>query len=61
MHAMTRSRSDRTPLFLDLGDPTHIGNKNQFSFELSSMHHDGFIELVTNEWNAIHLGNSPVE
>jgi hypothetical protein len=58
---MTVLGSDHTPLFLDSGDPAHIGNKNQFLFELSWMRQDGFTELVTNEWNAIHFGNSPVE
>jgi hypothetical protein len=35
VRAMTRTGSDHTPLFIDSGDPAHIGNKNHFSFELS--------------------------
>jgi hypothetical protein len=61
VHAMKRTGSDHTPLFIDSGEPAHIGNKNQFSFELSWMRRDGFTELITNEWNAIQFCNSPVE
>jgi hypothetical protein len=35
VHAMTRTGSGHTPLFIDSGEPAHIGYKNQFSFELS--------------------------
>jgi hypothetical protein len=58
---MKRTGSDHTPIFLDSSDLAHIGNKKQFSFELSWMCQDGFTELVTNEWNAIQFGNTPVE
>jgi hypothetical protein len=54
VYAMRRSGSNHTPLFIDSGEPAHIGN-NFFSFELSWMHRDGFTKLVTNEWNAIQL------
>jgi hypothetical protein len=57
---MTRTGSDHTPLFIDSGDLAHIGNKNHFSFELSWMRHEGFYELVTNEWNSIQFGTNPV-
>jgi len=61
VHALTRTESDHTPLLIDSGDPAHLGNKNHFSFELSWMRQDGFFEMVKNEWNAIHSGNSPTE
>jgi hypothetical protein len=61
VRAMTRTGSGHIPLFIDSGDPAHIGNKNHFSFELSWMRHEGFYELVTNEWNAIQFGTNPVE
>jgi hypothetical protein len=35
VHAMTRTGSDHTALFIDSSEPAHFGNKNQFSFELS--------------------------
>jgi hypothetical protein len=58
---MTRSGSDHTPLFIDFGEPTHLGNKNHFSFELSWICRDGFTDLVASEWNAIQVGDSPVK
>jgi hypothetical protein len=35
VHAMTRSESDHTPLFIDSCEPAHLGNRNHFLFELS--------------------------
>jgi hypothetical protein len=61
VRALTRSGSDHTPLLLDSGDPAHLGNKNNFSFELSWMRQDGFFDLVKTEWNLIQSGKNPVE
>jgi hypothetical protein len=38
--------SDHTPLLIDSGEQAHIGNKSQFSFELSWFRQDGFHDLV---------------
>jgi endonuclease/exonuclease/phosphatase family metal-dependent hydrolase len=39
VHALTRSGSDHTPLLLDQGEQAHLGNKVDFSFELSWLTH----------------------
>jgi endonuclease/exonuclease/phosphatase family metal-dependent hydrolase len=39
VHALTRSGSDHTPLLLHTGEQAHLGNKVDFSFELSSLTH----------------------
>jgi hypothetical protein len=61
VHAITRTGFDDTPLFIDSGDSSHLGNKNHFSFELSWMRQEGFYDLVVNEWNAIQFGTTPIE
>jgi hypothetical protein len=40
------SQTIYTPLILDSGEQAHLGNKTQFSFELSWLRHDGFVEIV---------------
>ena len=35
VQALSRGISDHTPLFMDSGEPNHVGNKNTFSFELA--------------------------
>jgi exonuclease III len=61
VHAQTRSGSDHTPLLLDFGSPAH-GRKNAtFSFELSWLRQEGFIEMVKNEWRSVHHASSPME
>jgi endonuclease/exonuclease/phosphatase family metal-dependent hydrolase len=35
VRALTRTGSDHTPLLIDSGEQAHIGNKSQFTFELS--------------------------
>jgi hypothetical protein len=42
VRALTRSGSDHTPLLIDSGEQTHLGNKSHFSFELSWLRQDGF-------------------
>ena len=62
VHAMTREGSDHTPLLLDSGEQAHVGTlliRGQII--LSWMRQDGFVEMVTREWNSINVGNSPVE
>jgi hypothetical protein len=54
VHALTRSGSDHTPLLLDFGSPAHGGKNSTFSFELSWLRQDGFIDMVKNEWQSIH-------
>jgi hypothetical protein len=61
VHAMTRTGSDHTPIFIDSDDLAHISNNNLFSFELSWMRRDGSTKLVTNESNAIQFRNSLVK
>jgi hypothetical protein len=54
MRALTRSGSDHTPLLLDFGSPAHGGKSTNFSFELSWLRQEGFIDMVKNEWRSIH-------
>jgi hypothetical protein len=61
VRALARTGSDHTPLLIDSGEPAHIGNKNNFSFELSWIRQEGFYEMVRDEWSSIHSGKSPVE
>jgi hypothetical protein len=48
-------------LLVDSGEQAHLGNKSQFSFELSWLREDGFQELIEAEWGAYIKGNSPIE
>ena len=34
VQALSRGISDHTQLFVNSGEPTHLGNKNVFSFEM---------------------------
>jgi hypothetical protein len=43
VRALTRMGSDHTPLFIDSGEQAHLGNKAQFSFELSWLRQEGFL------------------
>ena len=49
VQALSRGISDHTPLFLDSGEATHLGN-NFFSFELAWFEREGFFDLVAREW-----------
>jgi exonuclease III len=59
VHAQTRSGSDHTPLLLDFGSPAHGGKNVTFSFELSWLRQEGFIEMVKNKWRSVHHESSP--
>jgi hypothetical protein len=39
---------------LDFGSPAHGGKNSTFSFKLSWLRQDGFIDMVKNEWQSIH-------
>jgi hypothetical protein len=45
VHALPRSGSDHTPLLLDTGEQAHLGNKMEFSFELSWLKIEGLERL----------------
>ena len=61
VHALNRAGSDHTPLLLDTGEQAFVGNASRFTFEFSWFKQEGFYDLVVREWNAIQVGNSPVE
>jgi hypothetical protein len=61
VRALTRSGSDHTPLLIDVGIQTHVGNKARFAFELAWLEQDGFYELVAAEWAAGPVGKSPIQ
>nr|XP_040242573.2 uncharacterized protein LOC120962756 [Aegilops tauschii subsp. strangulata] len=50
VQALSRGISDHTPLFVDSGQPSHLGNKNVFSFEMAWFEREGFFDLVAREW-----------
>ena len=61
VQALTRGISVHTPLLVDSGAQTHMGNKNIFSFELAWFEREGFIELLAREWAKDSGGRSPIE
>ena len=50
VQALQRAISDHTPLLVDSGEATHVGNRNVFSFELGWFEREGFIDLIAAEW-----------
>uniref|UniRef100_A0A453PHD6 Uncharacterized protein n=1 Tax=Aegilops tauschii subsp. strangulata TaxID=200361 RepID=A0A453PHD6_AEGTS len=52
---------DHTPLLLDSGEATHIGNKILFSFELRWFEKENFLDIIAREWVKPVSGNSNVE
>uniref|UniRef100_A0A453MRF2 Uncharacterized protein n=1 Tax=Aegilops tauschii subsp. strangulata TaxID=200361 RepID=A0A453MRF2_AEGTS len=41
---------DHTPLLVDSGEATHVGNRNTFCFELGWFEREDFMELIVTEW-----------
>jgi hypothetical protein len=60
VQALPRSGSDHTPLLLDTGEQTHIGNKVEFSFKLSWLKQEGFREIVEREWSSVLPVDNPI-
>ena len=52
---------DHTPLLVDSGEATHVGNKNVFSFEIAWFEREGFIDLIAREWAIETGGHSSVD
>ena len=61
VQAMPRGVSDHTPLLVDSGEATHLGNKSVFSFENAWFEREDFLELVAREWVAEQRGASAEE
>ena len=61
VQALSRGISDHTPLFLDSGEATHLGNKNIFLFELAWFEREGFLALVAREWDKDAGGRTALE
>ena len=61
VQALSRGISDHTPLFVDSGVATHLGNKNSFSFELAWFERYGFFDLVAREWAKDFGGKTALE
>ena len=61
VHAMTRTGSDHTPLIIDSGVQAHLGNKRNFSFELSWLRKEGFHEMIVKEWQSTPGGSTPTK
>jgi hypothetical protein len=60
VQALSRSGSDHTPLLLDSEEQSHISYSKNCSFELSSLKRDGFIDIVTQEWNLVPHDKNPI-
>jgi hypothetical protein len=60
VQALPRSGSDHTPLLLDTGEQSNIGNKVEFSFELSWLKQEGFREIVEREWSLVPTVDNPI-
>jgi hypothetical protein len=60
VQALPHSGSDHTPLLLDTGEQAHLGNKEEFSFELSWLKFEGFKEVVIREWLSIPRVDNPI-
>ncbi|XP_073355099.1 uncharacterized protein [Aegilops tauschii subsp. strangulata] len=61
VQALSRGISDHTPLFVDSGEPSHVGNKNTFSFEMAWFKREGFLDLIAREWAKGAGGRTSVE
>lgn len=61
IHALARSGSDHTPLIIDSEDQAHLGNRAQFSFELSWLNEEGFYDMIAAEWASVTSGHTPIE
>jgi hypothetical protein len=61
VRALTRSGSVHTPLLLDSGAQSFMGNKFHFSFELAWLKVDGFFNMVAKEWGSVHTGTGALE
>ena len=61
VQALQRGISDHTPLLVDSGEATHVGNRNTFCFELGWFEREGFMELIAAEWARDMGGSSSVE
>jgi hypothetical protein len=61
VRALSRSRSDHTPLLIDSGSKAHRGNAARFLFELYWFEQEGFYDLVVHEWAAGPIGKTPIE
>ena len=61
VEALSRAILDHTLLLVDSGVPTHVGNKNTFSFELAWFDREGFLDLIAREWVKDSGGRPPVE
>lgn len=61
VQALQRAVLDHTPLLVDSGEATHVGNKNVFSFELGWFEREGFLDLIANEWTKETGGTSSMD
>jgi hypothetical protein len=46
--------------FIDFHEQVHLGNKAQFSFELSWLPEGGFNDLIEREWVIYIRGKNPI-
>jgi hypothetical protein len=58
--ALTHSDSGHTPLLIDSGHHTNIGNSARYSFELFRLRQDGFYDMLPAERTAITCGDTDI-
>ena len=61
VRALERAGSDHTPLLIDSGEQAHLGNKSHFSFELSWLRDEGFVDIINAVWNSVSHGTTVLE
>lgn len=50
LQALTREISDHTPLLLNTGEASSLGNQQEFKFELGWLLRDGFFDMIKDLW-----------
>ena len=61
VQGLSRIISDHTPLLVDSGEATHVGNKSMYSFESAWFEREGFLDLIAREWAKDTGGGTNVE
>ena len=61
MEGLDRSRSDHTPLLLNLGTSFLGGSQSLFKFELGWLTRPGFYEMVSNVWKGEKRGYNSLQ
>lgn len=58
---LTREISDHTTLFLNIGDASTFSNPSMFKFELGWLLRHGFFDMVSDIWQSLQEGHTPLD